>query len=77
MLAGIFTSSEGSACDRLPAGKAARGGQAQGIVLAALAENATAPQPGRTDQLSRFLATQWQDLRACTLAPKTARQLQE
>lgn len=77
MLAGIFTSSEGSACDRLPAGKAARGGQAQGIVLAALVENATAPQPGRTDQLSRFLATHWQDLRACTLAPKAARQLQE
>lgn len=77
MLAGIFTSSEGSACHRLPPGKAARGGQAQGIVLAALSENATAPQRDRTDQLSRFLATHWQDLRACTLAPKTARQLQE
>ena len=47
------------------------------LVLAALAENATAAQRDRTDELSRFLATHWQDLRACSLAPKIARQLQE
>lgn len=77
MLSGIFGDPDHDTCAALPDQKAARGRTAQGIVLSALMESAGSADSEGTQKVSRFLAQHWDALRACTLPPKTARQLTE